>query len=119
MNPFRKKEKQLTREQLRRRVLAMLALAGLLCVFALVAPYLTPNDPNLPNAAYMNAAPCKEFPLGADRYGRCVLSRVMIGARTSIFSAVVLVFVSFAVGSLLGMLCVALIVNIDINKNVI
>ena len=76
MNPFRKKEKQLTREQLRRRVLAMLALAGLLCVFALVAPYLTPNDPNLPNAAYMNAAPCKE-----------------------------LVFVSFAVGSLLGMLC--------------
>ena len=105
MNPFRKKEKQLTREQLRRRVLVMLALAGLLCVFALVAPYLTPNDPNLPNAAYMNAAPCKEFPLGADRYGRCVLYRVMIGARTSIFSAVVLVFVSFAVGSLLGMLC--------------
>ena len=105
MNPFRKKEKQLTREQLRRRVRVMLALAGLLCVFALVAPYLTPNDPNLPNAAYMNAAPCKEFPLGADRYGRCVLSRVMIGARTSIFSAVVLVFVSFAVGSLLGMLC--------------
>lgn len=105
MNPFRKKEKQLTREQLRRRVLVMLALAGVLCLFALVAPWLTPNDPNLPNAAYMNAAPCKEFPLGADRYGRCVLSRVMIGARTSIFSAVVLVFVSFVIGSLLGMLC--------------
>ena len=105
MNPFRKKEKQLTREQLRRRVIVMLALAGLLCVFALVAPYLTPNDPNLPNSAYMNASPCKEFPLGADRYGRCVLSRVMIGAKTSIFSAVVLVFASFVVGSLLGMLC--------------
>ena len=105
MNPFRKKEKQLTREQLRRRVIVMLALAGLLCLFALVAPYLTPNDPNMPNAAYMNASPCKEFPLGADRYGRCVLSRVMIGARTSIFSAVVLVFVSFVIGSLLGMLC--------------
>ena len=83
MNPFRKKEKQLTREQLRRRVIVMLALAGLLCLFALVAPYLTPNDPNMPNAAYMNASPCKEFPLGADRYGRCVLSRVMIGARRS------------------------------------
>ena len=47
MNPFRKKEKQLTREQLRRRVIVMLALAGLLCLFALVAPYLTPNDPNM------------------------------------------------------------------------
>ena len=82
----------------------LLGLAGFLCVFALVAPYLTPNDPNLPNAAYMNAAPCKEFPLGADRYGRCVLSRVMIGARTSIFSAVALVFLTFVAGSLLGML---------------
>ncbi len=104
MNPFRKKTKQLTREQLRRRMLILLGLAGFLCVFALVAPYLTPNDPNLPNAAYMNAAPCKEFPLGADRYGRCVLSRVMIGARTSIFSAVALVFLTFVAGSLLGML---------------
>ena len=104
MNPFRKKTKQLTREQLRRRMLILLGLAGILCVFALVAPYLTPNDPNLPNAAYMNAAPCKEFPLGADRYGRCVLSRVMIGARTSIFSAVALVCLTFVAGSLLGML---------------
>ncbi|MBR5752902.1 MAG: ABC transporter permease [Clostridia bacterium] len=105
MNPFRKRTKQLTREQLRRRVLILLVLAGLLCIFALVAPYLTPNDPNEPNAAYMNAAPCKEFPLGADRYGRCVLSRIMIGARTSIFAAVALVFVTFVVGSLLGILC--------------
>ncbi|MBO4383410.1 MAG: ABC transporter permease [Clostridia bacterium] len=105
MNPFRKRSKQLTREQLRRRMLILLVLAGLLCIFALVAPYLTPNDPNEPNAAYMNAAPCKEFPLGADRYGRCVLSRIMIGARTSIFAAVALVFVTFVVGSLLGILC--------------
>ena len=105
MNPFRKKSKQLTREQLKRRLLILLGLAGLLCVFALIAPFITPNDPNMPNASYMNAAPCKEFPLGADRYGRCVLSRVMIGARTSIFSAVALVFISFVVGSLLGMLC--------------
>lgn len=105
MNPFRKKEKQLTRNQLRRRVHIILVLAGLLCIFALVAPYLTPNDPNLPNAAHMNAPPCREFPLGADRYGRCVLSRVMIGAKTSIFSAVILVLVSAVLGSFLGMLC--------------
>lgn len=104
MNPFRKKTRQLTREQLKRRMLILLGIAALLCVFALAAPFLTPNDPNLPNASYMNASPCKEFPLGADRYGRCVLSRVMIGARTSIFSAVALVFISFAAGSLLGML---------------
>ncbi len=104
MNPFRKKTKQLTRDQLKKRMLLMLGIAALLCIFALVAPYLTPNDPNLPNASYMNAAPCKEFPLGADRYGRCVLSRIMIGARTSIFAAVALVLVTFVVGSLLGII---------------
>ncbi|MBQ8469715.1 MAG: ABC transporter permease [Clostridia bacterium] len=104
MNPFRKKSKQLTREQLRNRMFLMLGIAALLCIFALVAPFLTPNDPNLPNAAYMNAAPCKEFPLGADRYGRCVLSRIMIGARTSIFAAVALVLATFLVGSLFGIL---------------
>lgn len=103
MNPFRKKSKQLTRKQLKNRMFLMLGLSVLLCIFALVAPFLTPNDPNLPNAAYMNAAPCKEFPLGADRYGRCVLSRIMIGARTSIFAAVALVLITFLVGSLLGM----------------
>lgn len=104
MNPFRKKSKQLTRDQLRNRMLLMLGIAALLCVFALVAPFVTPNDPNLPHAEYMNAAPCKEFPLGADRYGRCVLSRIMIGARTSIFAAVALVLATFVVGSILGML---------------
>ncbi len=104
MNPFRKKSKQLTREQLRSRMVLMLGIAAVLCIFALLAPFFTPNDPNLPHAEYMNAAPCKEFPLGADRYGRCVLSRIMIGARTSIFAAVALVLVTFVFGSLLGML---------------
>lgn len=104
MNPFRKKSKQLTREQLRSRMFLMLGLSAMLCIIALLAPYFTPNDPNMPNAAYMNAGPCKEFPLGADRYGRCVLSRIMIGARTSIFAAVALVLATFLVGSFLGIL---------------
>lgn len=104
MNPFRKRKTQLTRDQLRNRMYLMLGIAALLCIFAILAPYFTPNDPNMPHAEYMNAAPSKEFPLGADRYGRCVLSRIMIGARTSIFAAVALVLVTFVFGSILGML---------------
>ena len=52
----------------------------------------------------MNKAPCAEYPFGTDRYGRCICSRVLMGARTSIFSAVTLVAVTFLVGSMLGML---------------
>ena len=93
-----------TRKRARRRLIVFLILAGLLVLFGILAPLLTPNDPNAPGALNMNKAPSREFPFGTDRYGRCICSRVMMGARTSIFSAVTLVAVTFVIGSVLGML---------------
>ena len=90
--------------RLRRRTTVFLLLAGLLVVLSLLAPLLCPNDPNATSAARMNQAPQKGYPFGTDRYGRCVCSRVLMGARTSIFSAVALVAVTFVAGSLLGLL---------------
>ena len=86
------------------RLYGFLILAGLLVLLAVLAPLFTPNDPNATSAADMNAAPSARFPFGTDRYGRCVCSRVLVGARTSIFSAVALVAITFVVGALLGML---------------
>lgn len=86
------------------RLYGFLILAGLLVLLAILAPVFTPNDPNATSAADMNAAPSARFPFGTDRYGRCVCSRVLVGARTSIFSAVALVAITFAVGAVLGML---------------
>lgn len=91
------------RKNAKQKLIVFLILAGLLVVLGILAPLLTPNDPNATSAADMNQAPSARFPLGTDRYGRCVLSRVMMGARTSIFSAVALVAITFLVGSLLGM----------------
>ena len=88
----------------RRRLIAFLILAGLLVLVSLLAPLLCPNDPNATSAAAMNRPPCAEYPFGTDRYGRCICSRVLMGARTSIFSAVALVAVTFAAGSALGLL---------------
>ena len=81
-----------------------LVLAGILVAVSLLAPLLCPNDPNATSSAVMNHPPCREFPFGTDRYGRCICSRVLMGARTSIFSAVSLVAITFAVGTALGML---------------
>ena len=92
------------RARAKKRLIFFLILAGLLVLFGLLAPLLTPNDPDATSALNMNKAPSAEFPFGTDRYGRCICSRVMIGARTSIFSAVTLVAVTFAVGTVLGML---------------
>jgi peptide/nickel transport system permease protein len=92
------------RKRDRIRLLVFLGLAGLLTLLSLFAPLLTPNDPNATDALHMNEAPSRDFPLGTDRYGRCICSRVLMGARTSIFAAVTLVAVTFVFGTVLGML---------------
>ena len=91
-------------EKRKRKLVFFLTLAVLFILLGIVAPYITPNDPNLTNSAHMNEGPSRLFPFGTDQYGRCVLSRVMAGARTSIISAVLLVAITFAAGSFLGML---------------
>ena len=88
----------------RLRLWLFLILAGLLVLLAILAPLFAPNDPNATSALHMNEAPSRAFPFGTDRYGRCICSRVLMGARTSIFSAVTLVAVTFVFGTVLGML---------------
>lgn len=104
MNVFQRTSKVRTKKSLQRKFWLFFGLAALLVVFALAAPYVTPNDPNATNAAIRGMGPMPGYPLGTDLYGRCVLSRIMIGARTSIFSAVILVVISFVLGTLLGLL---------------
>ena len=98
------KERNNRRSRNRTRLYVLLILAGLLVLLSILAPLLTPNDPNATSALHMNEAPSRAFPFGTDRYGRCICSRVLMGARTSIFSAVTLVAVTFVFGTVLGML---------------
>ena len=98
------KERNNRRRRNRTRLYILLILAGLLILLSILAPLLTPNDPNATSALHMNEAPSRAFPFGTDRYGRCICSRVLMGARTSIFSAVTLVAVTFVFGTVLGML---------------
>ena len=98
------KERNNRRSRNRTRLYILLSLAGLLILLSILAPLLTPNDPNATSALHMNEAPSRAFPFGTDRYGRCICSRVLMGARTSIFSAVTLVAVTFVFGTVLGML---------------
>lgn len=42
------------------------------------------------------------FPLGTDQFGRCLFSRILVGSQVSLTVGVVGVFISFALGILLG-----------------
>ena len=97
------KTKRKSAKRLKRRATVLLILAAALLALSLAAPLLMPNDPDATDAQSMNLPPDAEHPLGTDRYGRCVLSRVLAGAETSIFSAVALVLITFLIGTALGM----------------
>lgn len=98
-----KKNQKTRSSHVRIRLWIFLALAGLLVIFSLLAPLFCPNDPYATSSTSVNHAPCAEFPMGTDRYGRCICSRVFMGARTSIFSAVALVVGTFVIGTVLGL----------------
>ncbi|RKT53730.1 dipeptide/oligopeptide/nickel ABC transporter permease/ATP-binding protein [Saccharothrix australiensis] len=83
-----------------RRPLGVVALAVLLVVVALavLAPWLAPFDPNLVDFKITHAEPGDGHLLGGDSAGRDILSRLLYGARTTLFGAVI----TCAAGLLLG-----------------
>ncbi|MCR5249201.1 MAG: ABC transporter permease [Lachnospiraceae bacterium] len=88
----------------KRRLVIFLVPAAVLLLLSLFAPLLAPNDPNATSAMMMNHAPCADYPFGTDQLGRCICSRVLMGAGTSIFSAALLVILTFLAGATLGIL---------------
>lgn len=82
-----------------------LALAIALVVISLFSSSLAPNDPNQTDVLHLREAPSAEHPFGTDDLGRCVLSRVLCGARTSVFCSLALVLVTAVFGSAVGILC--------------
>ncbi len=81
------------------------AAALLLVLAALAAPLLVPNDPYRTGSDLIRKAPGGAFPFGTDNLGRCVFSRVLVGARTTIGVTFLLVALSFLIGTAAGMLC--------------
>ncbi|MGI6013841.1 MAG: ABC transporter permease [Oscillospiraceae bacterium] len=77
----------------------------LLLLIAVLAPVLAPNDPYQTNLMVAQADPSREFPLGTDGLGRCMLSRILYGARISIFASLTITVIVFAIGITIGVLC--------------
>jgi peptide/nickel transport system permease protein len=84
-----------------------LALVGLLMVAVLVtaavfAPWLSPHDPAKQSLFEKRARPGGKYVLGADEFGRDILSRVIHGARVALVVGLVSVGIALGVGLLLG-----------------
>jgi peptide/nickel transport system permease protein len=81
-------------------------VVGLFIVLiALTAPWIAPRDPLKTDFRRMNRPPDAQSLFGTDQVGRDTLSRVMYGARTSLFVAFSAVLLGTTVGSLWGVAC--------------
>ncbi len=73
-------------------------------LISLLAPYIAPNDPYTVDLSKTLMKPSKEFLFGTDSLGRCVFSRVLYGANRTIFSAIVVVLITFVFGTSVGII---------------
>lgn len=100
--PKRQKFKQDYRKN---KVVFFALLALILLGTAIFAEYICPYDPNTQDFSIALQKPGPEHLFGTDRYGRDLLSRVIAGSQTSIFSTLILVSVISVCGTVVGMIC--------------
>jgi peptide/nickel transport system permease protein len=81
-----------------------LAILVLLVATALMAPLLAPHDPTRQNLDHDLLTYSKENPLGTDKLGRDILSRVLYGGRVSLLVGGTTVAISLAIGLAIGSL---------------
>ena len=96
------RKQKIKKNHVKTRLIIFGSLAVLLLVCAVFSEYLAPYDPYLQDLANAKAAPSAAHLLGTDRYGRDLLSRIIVGSRTSIYSTLLLVAVITAVGTAVG-----------------
>lgn len=81
-----------------------LGIVSSMSLAAILAPALAPYPPHEPHLNHILEAPCAAFPLGTDRLGRDVLSRLLYGGRVSLWVGFVAVGISVSIGTVLGLL---------------
>jgi len=79
-----------------------MALLGFFVFCAIFAPWIAPYDPIAQDITRRREPPSREHPFGLDEVGRDLLSRVIYGARVSLYVGVASVSLAIVAGTLIG-----------------
>jgi peptide/nickel transport system permease protein len=79
-----------------------LGVLALLLLATLLAPVLAPHDPTRQNLDHDLQSHSRENPLGTDKLGRDILSRILYGGRISLLVGVTTVTLSLTIGLAIG-----------------
>ncbi len=81
-----------------------LVLITAIAAMGILAPLIAPNDPYENNIINKFASFSREYPLGTDQLGRCVLSRMLYGIRPTLGLAALTMIGTIGLGTLMGLL---------------
>ena len=87
------------------KIFLFTALAAALLLITIFANYICPYDPYAQDLTQAMQPPSAAHLMGTDTYGRDMLSRVLIGAQTSISSTFALVAIITVFGTVVGIFC--------------
>ena len=93
-------------KRFRQNRMGMIGL-GMTMIFlflVIISPIIISKDPHAMETSIRLQPPSLEHPFGTDRYGRDVFSRVMLGARLSLYVASVVVAISSSIGVTAGLI---------------
>jgi peptide/nickel transport system permease protein len=91
-----------TRFRRNRLALVGLGLVVVLALSAVLAPWVAPHDPARQSLVEKRARPGGKYVLGADEFGRDILSRVIYGARVALLVGLLSAAIAVVGGLLLG-----------------
>ena len=79
--------------------------AAILCILAVIGPWIVPYDPIASNVVRALQPPSWQHWAGTDQLGRDVFSRLIVAARLDLAIAASAVSISFVIGAVIGGIC--------------
>ncbi|MFC5628725.1 ABC transporter permease [Aliibacillus thermotolerans] len=85
---------------------ASISFIFILCLvfIAVIGPYLTVYDPNVPDTSNRLASPSAKHFFGTDHHGRDIFTRIIHGMPLSLYIGVISVLIGATIGVVLGMI---------------
>lgn len=98
------RRQKIRKNHTKKRLFFFMILAALLMLVVVFAEQICPYDPNAQIFSVLEP-PSAAHPAGTDRFGRDMLSRILVGLQTSVLSTLILVVIITVAGTVIGVLC--------------
>ena len=97
--------KKIKKNRIKGKLIFFIILAAALLFVSVFARLFCPYDPYAQNLSQALQPPSFAHLLGTDRYGRDLLSRIIMGSQASIYSTLLLVLIVSVIGTIFGVFC--------------